>query len=275
MEANYPCPPASNFSLPQHHKTSAIQWGLELRYNLLMKIHIIMHESFEAPGAIETWTKNRNCDVTYTRLYQGDIFPQNINDFDYLIVMGGPQSPATTLEECPYFDAINEIEFIDKAIRDNKYLLGICLGSQLIGVALHTTFDHSPNREIGVFDIELTNKVSTDPIFSKFPKIFPVGHWHGDMPGLTAETKILATSEGCPRQVVRYSPKIYGFQCHFEFTKKSIEGMIENCSEELTKYKNLPYIQNAETLRKHDYDSINEKLFTFLDYMKTQFEEGK
>lgn len=234
-----------------------------------------MHESFEAPGAIERWANNNNCPVTYTKLYQGDRLPQNVENFDYLIVMGGPQSPDTTLEECPHFDAVKEIEFIEKAIKANKYLLGICLGAQLIGEALHATFDHSPNREIGVFNLNLTKEAETDPVFSKFPNVFPVGHWHGDMPGLTPETKVLATSEGCPRQVVRYSPKIYGFQCHFEFTKESIEGMIENCSDELIKYKDLPYIQNAEILREHDYAPINEKLFTFLDYMKTQFEEGK
>ncbi len=96
-----------------------------------------------------------------------------------------------------------------------------------------------------------------------------VGHWHGDMPGLTKESKVLATSAGCPRQIVKYSPKIYGFQCHFEFTTDSIEEMIRNCAGELETHKALPYIQTANKLRSHNYESMNLLLFKFLDYIKS------
>lgn len=229
-----------------------------------MKIHIVMHESFESPAAIEIWAKKKGLDITYTRQYLGDTFPEECN-FDFLVVMGGPQSPATTLEECPHYDAKKEIAFIKKAIDQNKILLGVCLGAQLIGEALGGKFGHSPNREIGVFPLTLTEDGKQDPIIGKFPEKFMVGHWHGDMPGLTPESKILAVSEGCPRQIVRYTPKIYGFQCHFEFTPEAIEEMIENNAHELEEYKDLPYIQNAEQLRKNDYSEMNNLLFRFLD----------
>lgn len=32
-----------------------------------MKLHIIMHESFEAPAAIEAWAKSKNHQIAYTR----------------------------------------------------------------------------------------------------------------------------------------------------------------------------------------------------------------
>ena len=149
-------------------------------------------------------------------------------------------------EECPHFDGKKEIAFIKKTIDQNKIILGVCLGAQFIGEALGASFEHSPNREIGVFPLVLTEEGQQDPVFQNFPKTFLVGHWHGDMPGLTADAKILAITEGCPRQVVQYTPKVYGFQCHFEFNAKAIEGMIENCASELEEYKNLPYIQSAQ-----------------------------
>jgi GMP synthase (glutamine-hydrolysing) len=231
-----------------------------------MKLHIVMHENFESPAAIEIWAKNKGAEISYTKIYQGDKFPDSC-DFDFLVIMGGPQSPATTIEECPYFDAQKEIAFIKKAVAENKILLGVCLGAQFIGEALGAHFDHSPNREIGVFDVSLTDDGKQDPIFGKFPASFPVGHWHGDMPGLTSESKVLATSQGCPRQIVRYAPKIYGFQCHFEFTPQAIEGMIKNNSHELEEYKNLPYIETVEQLRGHNFDEMNNLLFDFLDKM--------
>lgn len=234
-----------------------------------MKLHIIMHESFEAPAAVEAWAKSKNHQISYTRLYQNEKLPENANDFDFLVVMGGPQSPATTVNECPHFDAQKEIYLIKMAIDSDKAVFGACLGAQLIGEALGAKFDHSPNREIGVFNIALTEAGKRDPFFSSLPEKFPVGHWHGDMPGLTDDAEILATSEGCPRQIVKYAPKVYGFQCHFEFNPKAIEGMIKNCSEELEQYKNLPYIQDAPTLRSNNYDEMNNFLFKFLDYIES------
>lgn len=223
-----------------------------------------MHESFESPAAIETWAQKKGFDITYTRLYNGDTFSDECN-FDFLVVMGGPQSPDTTLAECPHFDAQKEMAFIKKAVEEKKIVLGVCLGAQLIGQALGAYFEHSPNREIGVFSVMLTEDGKQDPIFSEFPKEFMVGHWHGDMPGLTVESKILATSEGCPRQIVRYAPKVYGFQCHFEFTPEAIETMIENNTYELEKYKGLLYIETAKQLEKNDYSEMNRLLFSFLD----------
>lgn len=34
-----------------------------------MRVHFIVHESFEAPGAYETWARNQGHDVTYSRVY--------------------------------------------------------------------------------------------------------------------------------------------------------------------------------------------------------------
>jgi GMP synthase (glutamine-hydrolysing) len=235
----------------------------------MMRIHFVMHESFEAPAAIEIWAQERSLDIAYTRLYEGDKFPEEC-DFDFLVIMGGPQSPETTLEECPHFDAAKETAFIQKAVGKNKLILGVCLGAQFIGHALGARVERSPHREIGVFNVSLTEDGKKDPFFSSFPETFPVGHWHGDMPGLTPDAKILAVSEGCPRQIVRYAPNIYGFQCHFEFNRNTIEDMIANSSEELKQHQGRPFIETEEQLRSHDYDEMNRLLFGFLDRFSAQ-----
>lgn len=223
-----------------------------------------MHESFEAPAAIAVWAANRGHRLAYTRLYQGDVLPQDCA-FDFLVVMGGPQSPATTREECSHFDARHEIELIRLAIEQHRIVLGICLGAQLLGEACGATFAPSPHQEIGVFDVTLTEAGRRDPKFATFPSTFPVGHWHGDMPGLTPDAVVLATSAGCPRQIVRYRPQVYGFQCHCEFTPPAIDGMIHHCAHELAAYQDVPYVQNARQLRAHDYAGMNQLLFDFLD----------
>lgn len=232
-----------------------------------MKIHFIIHESFESPAAIETWGKTHHHILSYTRLYAGESLPFD-SEFDFLIIMGGPQSPSTTLAECEYFDAKSEINFIRQAIDENKLVLGICLGAQLLGEALGASHEHSPNKEIGVFNVMLTHDATEDPFISHFPNIFKVAHWHSDMPGLTPEAKVLATSEGCPRQLIRYKQGVYGFQCHFEFTPESVENMILHCRSELKDAGNLPYVQTEDELRKQDYSTMNQLLFQFLDSLQ-------
>lgn len=232
-----------------------------------MRIHILMHESFESPGAIVEWAVQKKHQVTYTKFYQNDTLPHDVNELDFLVIMGGPQCPDTTKSECPHFHVKEEILFIQKAINADKKILGVCLGAQLIGEALGARYDHSPEREIGLFNVVKTPDAQSDPIFKTFPDTFKVGHWHGDMPGLTKDAVVLATSKGCPRQIVRYSPKIYGFQCHFEFTKQTIEEMIQNSQEELYKYKGLPFVEDENSLRKHNFTPVNNLLFSFLDYI--------
>lgn len=123
-----------------------------------MKIHFIVHESFEAPGAYQQWADKRGYHSSFTRLYAGDSLPLSSQGYDCLIVMGGPQSPRTRPEECSYFHADEEIALIQDFIQADKPVVGICLGSQLLGEAFGAPVEASPYREIGHFPIRLTDK---------------------------------------------------------------------------------------------------------------------
>ena len=230
-----------------------------------MHIHFIIHEHFEAPGAYEIWGKSRGCSLSYTRVYQGDPLPEELGGTDLLIIMGGPQSPATTREECPWFDAQAEKALISRAIEEGKTVIGVCLGSQLIGEALGAAFCHSPEKEIGKFPVRLTDAGKANPLFEGFGSVLNVGHWHNDMPGLTPQAKVLAYSEGCPRQIVQYSERVYGFQCHMELTPEVVELLIEHSQNDLLRAGEFRFVETAEKLRSHDYREMNQVLFSFLD----------
>ena len=230
-----------------------------------MHIQFIIHEHFEAPGAYEIWGKNRGCSMSYSRVYQGDPLPEDLQSTDLLIIMGGPQSPATTLQECPWFDAQAEIRLIGRAIEAGKTVIGVCLGSQLIGEALGAAFCHSPEKEIGKFPVRLTDAGKANPLFKDFGHELNVGHWHNDMPGLTPQAKVLAYSEGCPRQIVQYGERVYGFQCHMELTPEVVELLIEHSQNDLRRAAEFRFVETAEKLRSHDYREMNQVLFSFLD----------
>ncbi|MEG3131142.1 type 1 glutamine amidotransferase [Pantoea cypripedii] len=230
-----------------------------------MRIHFIVHEYFEAPGAYETWANKVGHQVTFSRVYLGETLPDDITGIDFLIVMGGPQDPATTREVCPHFDSVGEQAVIAAAVAAGKVVIGICLGSQLIGEALGASFSHSPEKEIGKFPVTLTDAGKAHPLFSHFGDVLDVGHWHNDMPGLTQDAQILAFSEGCPRQIVAYSDRVFGFQCHMELTKDVVERLIQHSEHELSRAAEYRFVDTPETLRSHDYDEMNQVLYEFLD----------
>jgi GMP synthase (glutamine-hydrolysing) len=223
-----------------------------------MKIHYIQHAPFEKLGVIETWAIENHYSLSGTQTYADEKLP-DASTFDFLIVMGGPQSPLET-EQYPYLR--DEITLIEQAIKQNKRVLGICLGAQLIAEALGAKTQRSPHKEIGVYPIELLDSAKTDPIFSHLPKKLDVMHWHNDMPGIPNNAVLLAKSEGCPQQAFRYGDRVYGFQFHVEMTKELIEGMIQHCPDDL---KPGAYIRTAAELLSSDFEKINATMLFALD----------
>ena len=203
--------------------------------------------------------------MAYSRVYAGDRLPGAVDDIDLLIVLGGPQSPSTPRSECPHFDADAEKELISRTISANRAVIGVCLGAQLMGEALGAKHERSPQKEIGKFPITLSDEGMRDGKVAHFGKTLSVGHWHNDMPGLTPGARVLAYSEGCPRQIIEYAPLVYGFQCHMEFTREVIALLVAASENELAGLTHHRFVQQPEALRQNDYSEMNEKLFLFLD----------
>lgn len=232
-----------------------------------MNIHFILHETFEVPGAYLKWAQERGHNVTSTKVYEEEKLPETVDGIDFLIVMGGPQSPDENRQAFPYYDPKAEIKLIQKAIDADIYIVGVCLGAQLLSVAYGGKYEHSPEREIGVFPINLTEAGLADDHIKDFGSTLDTGHWHGDMPGLSDNAVVMATSKGCPRQIVRFSPKHYAFQAHLEFDPEAIDLLLAADGEEHLRQQNqeLPFVQTPEQLRANDYSQMNKKLFAFLD----------
>lgn len=113
-----------------------------------MRVHFVIHESFESAGAYLPWAESRGHEISWTHVYNHERVPANADGFDMLVVFGGPQSPRTTLAECAYFDSKAEQQLIRQAIDAGRTVVGICLGSQLIGEALGAAVGQSPEKRL-------------------------------------------------------------------------------------------------------------------------------
>lgn len=232
-----------------------------------MRVHFILHETFEVPGAYLKWAQERGHQVTTTKVYEKELLPETIDGIDFLIVMGGPQSPDEDREAFPYYDPKSELAFMKEAIAADIYIVGVCLGAQLLSVAYGAEYEHSPEREIGVFPITLTEAGLKDEHVKVLGPTLNTGHWHGDMPGLTEDAVVLATSQGCPRQIIRFSSRHYAFQAHLELDPEAVELLIAADGEDVIEEQSskLTFVQNPQAIRDYDYREMNAKLYAFLD----------
>lgn len=203
-----------------------------------MRIHWIQHVSFEGLGCIEPWLTENGHEVTCTRLWAGDVFPM-AEKVDGLIVMGGPMG---VYDEAVYPWLADEKRFIKQIIDQNKRVLGICLGAQLIAEVLGSRVWKNEHREIGFFPIIGTGETG---LFNGLENQM-VFHWHGDTFGIPKGAVRLASSEATKNQAFLYGGKVLAMQFHFETTEESLLSLYEKASDEIT---DAPFIQTLEEMR--------------------------
>lgn len=203
-----------------------------------MRLHWLQHVPFEGLGTIEDWAEERGFQITCTRLYDDEDELPDVADFDWLIVMGGPMG-IFDYNDHPWLT--DEKELIELAVDEEKTVIGICLGAQLMADVLGAKVYPGPQKEIGWFPIQRSADAS-----ALIPQELIVFHWHGDTFEIPDDAVALATSKPGINQGFIYKDKVVGLQFHMETTPDSMEAIIEHCSHELI---DAPFIQSAQTMR--------------------------
>jgi GMP synthase-like glutamine amidotransferase len=209
--------------------------------SLKRRIHVLQHVPFEGPAAIEKWIGDKEASLSVTKLYQAESLPSQ-NDFDWLIVMGGPMG-TDDIEQYPWL--MQERGFILETIETGKCVLGICLGAQLIAAALGAVVKKNEYREIGWFKVKHAPHITKTVLSDIWPESIEVFHWHGDTFELPEGSKLLASSEACVNQGFILDNRVVGLQFHLEVTPDSVATLVENCSHELD---GSEYVQSIDNL---------------------------
>jgi len=193
-----------------------------------MNVLIIKHVDPEGPGLIESCLKGNMISYQVLNLEKEGRFP-SVDDWSHIVLLGGPMN---VYEEDRYPFLRKEDLFIKESIQRGKTLLGICLGAQLIAKALGARVSKAPAKEIGWYEVSLTEEGSRDLLFSNFPKTFSVFQWHGDTFELPNAAKLIALSSPIRHQAFRYGENAYGLQFHLEVTGEMIREWMETYEEE-------------------------------------------
>jgi len=229
-----------------------------------LKILCFQHVPFEGLDSIANWCDLHGHEVTYTRFFVQETIPP-VTDFDWLIIMGGPMG---VYDESEFPWLAREKAAIQTAIAHNKTVLGICLGAQLIADVLGAKVSRNPEKEIGWFNISLTEAGKQLPFFKDTSPVFEVFHWHGDTFELPTGAQHLAFSEACTNQAFLYQDRVLGLQFHFEVTDKGVRSMLEHGQEELI---SAPYIQEENDILSNtsSIPGNNQRMFRILDHLAT------
>ena len=161
----------------------------------LGRILIVLHQESSTPGRIGLILKHRGYSLDIRRPPLGDALPDTLADHRAAIVFGGPMSVNDDSEFIH-----REREWMAVPLAEEKPLLGICLGAQLITTHLGGTVGEHPGGlvEIGYFPIRPT---PAGEAMMEWPAC--VHQWHREWMRPPERTLILVEGEGGEAQAFR------------------------------------------------------------------------
>ncbi|MDA8098052.1 MAG: type 1 glutamine amidotransferase [Nitrospiraceae bacterium] len=193
-----------------------------------MNVLIIKNASVEGPGTIGDHLKSSGAALTTVDLEAGQTLPPH-DAFSHIVVMGGPMA-VYEMDKTPYLK--EEALLLERAIAGKKHVLGVCLGSQLLAHVLGARVYAGGAKEIGWYDVELTQEGMADRCMKELAvdgkSIAQVFQWHGDTFDLPQGAVRLASSPVYPNQAFRYSDRVYALQFHIEVSPVIVKGWLEH-----------------------------------------------
>ena len=179
----------------------------------------------------------RGLGIAITRVFSGEPLPAD-DDIEGLVVMGGPMGVSDG-ERFPWI--AEEKRLIERALRAEKPVLGVCLGAQLIADVLGARVYRNRFREIGWFRVEATEQGRHHHHFPLRGEFVPF-HWHGDTFDLPAGAVHLARSAACEQQAFAWGHGVLGLQFHLEVDAEGVAAMSAHCGADAG---SGPYVQSA------------------------------
>ena len=192
-----------------------------------MAILICEHHPLDSSLRLGQVLSDHGHKLVTVRLHRDEPLPPDLDGIDGLISMGGPMD-TDQQERYPWM--ARELDLIRAAHDAELPIVGVCLGAQLVAVALGGEVGRMEQAELGFGKVTQSFFGSTDPILQGIPWDAMQYHAHGcevtkAPPGGTPIP--LASSKVCKTQCYRVGLTTYGFQYHFEWTRQRIGEFIE------------------------------------------------
>lgn len=179
----------------------------------------IRHVHFEDLGVLGRMLCRRGHRVSYLNAWCDDLAPAR--EANLLVVLGGPIG-AYEAESYPFL--ATELALVGERLRTGRPVLGICLGHQIMALALGAEVAPGPRRELGYFPVELTDRGLRSPLAHLAE--LAVLHWHGDCAALPEGADLLALTPDCGVQAFAVAGHGLALQFHVEVEAAGLEAWL-------------------------------------------------
>jgi len=193
----------------------------------MQPVLILRHVDCEGTGYLGSVLERTGVPASVVAIDQGDTVPEDIGPYSGLVLMGGPMSVNDPL---PWISA--ELELIREAQRQDKPVLGHCLGGQLISKALGGEVKPAGRKEIGWHPVTVEDNAAARLWCQDLPASFDAFHWHGESFSIPEGATRILQSPACPNQAFVLD-KILAFQCHVEMTGELVHSWVDRYRDEL------------------------------------------
>ncbi len=196
---------------------------------------IIQHEKSTSPGSLIEWLDKNQKSYKVCELFNGDQVPVEL-DFDALVICGGSMNVD---QESKFSWMTSEKKLIRDAIANQKKVLGLCLGAQLIAESLGAKVGPMNFSEVGWHNIDILQ----DSKYSEIQACVKVFQYHSYCFHDVPHSKNVATNSIWSHQGFSVEDHVLAFQFHPESTRE----WVTMCALE----KELPtgkYCQNSNDI---------------------------
>lgn len=166
-------------------------------------------------------------EVRRIRMEKEGIPPFNLDDYSAIMIGGGQDNVSDDPAKKPEYQMKYEKDLnvlLDKIVEKDFPFLGVCYGiGALVSHQGGKVSKEKYGEDVGAVEIKLTKEGEKDSLLKGLPKEFRAlgGHKEGcDV--LPSHAVCLASSEGCPNQLVRIKNNVYAVQFHPELDVDSL-----------------------------------------------------
>lgn len=176
----------------------------------LLPVLIVLHQETSTPGRIGNALRALGYPLDIRRPRFGDALPGTLAAHAGAVIFGGQMSAND-----PDDYVRREIDWIAVPLLEQRPLLGICLGAQMLARQLGARVAPHPlgRVEMGYYPIRPTRAGLR--LCAHWPG--QVYHWHREGFGLPAGCELLAEGSDFPQQAFRYG-NAFGLQFHPDVT---------------------------------------------------------
>ncbi|MEJ5339441.1 MAG: gamma-glutamyl-gamma-aminobutyrate hydrolase family protein [Aquificaceae bacterium] len=193
-----------------------------------MKALAIRHVKIEHLGLLEPILQELGIVWEYLDTSEGQNLKGALEEYSLLIVLGGYMG---AYEEKMYPFLSYEYRIMEKALKKDIPILGICLGSQMLARVLGArVYRGERGKEIGWMKVYKTGE---HDYFRDFPQELTVFQWHGDTFDLPSGAVRVYSSEKYENQAFVYNRAV-GLQFHIEVDINMVHEWMQTSKEELS-----------------------------------------